>query len=894
MTEFKEKDDKELFAEIESQISKEKYTLLKNIYDSIQKHCENAIVGLQTEEEIKSKLLSLKVMKGIKAENYDFYIEFISILIEASQFTFKIKPRNTQIISLLLFLLKEKKEGIIEQISTGEGKSLIITFLATIKAFLGNKVDILTSSPVLAERDAKKMKEFYEIFGLTVDYCGGENVEMDNVYPYYKADICYGDELSFEGDILRSEFLGISGRGDKRGFDCIIIDEIDNICLDNIKNMTELVDNFKGYKYLEYCYLFIFNELLEIEKAYIGIKKEDKKSRKKEIIKKLYKNVCENFEKIPSCIKIQKYIKNEYIKFKIKKWCELAYDANFNYVKNKDYIVIKDKELNFNVIKPIDFANTGIVEENTVWAGLHQFLQIKEHLRLTEENLNSCYMSNLTFFKKYIKYKSRADFNQEIIENNIYGLTGTLGSEISQNALKKLYNLNLVFIPSHKKNQLIIKEPKIFSYYLDHKEELKRIISKVAIKQNRAVLVILKYIDNANKLKLFLSEDATLKDNIITYTRSDIISEKEFLNNEIQPKTIILSTNLSGRGTDLKISKEVEKNGGLHVILTFIPKSERIERQAFGRAARKGESGSAQYVICINETSVSMEEILEKRNKDELNEYKYLMDVYQKKVFLFEKFFERFSSKLKVIRKAPIEDNVYKNAILEDIKEKWALFLIQNDLSQIEKHYKDEDSLKYTEEEFKKADDNFKIFMINLEKDTISLDKYVFKNQLLFFELDDCNYKELIPISPIGACLNIICKELFKKEKNYKKRIVDYFKELLKYCKYLKMQANYISLNFPNIKMENSDLQQQFNDKKKYISIIIDNVKENLKCLEESKKKSVKIEHDNVLEENKFTKDIYDYYNDLGVIFFKLKVKEEIKEEESLLSFLKNFFKKNS
>ena len=249
MTEFKEKDDKELFAEIESQISKEKYTLLKNIYDSIQKHCENAIVGLQTEEEIKSKLLSLKVMKGIKAENYDFYIEFISILIEASQFTFKIKPRNTQIISLLLFLLKEKKEGIIEQISTGEGKSLIITFLATIKAFLGNKVDILTSSPVLAERDAKKMKEFYEIFGLTVDYCGGENVEMDNVYPYYKADICYGDELSFEGDILRSEFLGISGRGDKRGFDCIIIDEIDNICLDNIKNMTELVDNFKGYKY---------------------------------------------------------------------------------------------------------------------------------------------------------------------------------------------------------------------------------------------------------------------------------------------------------------------------------------------------------------------------------------------------------------------------------------------------------------------------------------------------------------------------------------------------------------------------------------------------------------------------------------------------------------------
>lgn len=246
MEEYKEKDGKELLAEIKSQISEEKYTLLTKIYESIQKHCKNTTVGLQTEEEIKSKLLLLKIMKGIKEVNYDFYIEFIHILIEGSQLKFKIKPRNTQILSLLLFLLKKKKEGIIEQISTGEGKSLIITFLATIKSFLGNKVDILTSSPVLAERDAKKMKEFYAVFGLTVDYYAGENNnEINGVYSYYKADICYGDELSFEGDILRSEFLGISGRGDKRGFDCIIIDEIDNICLDNIKNMTELVDNFK-------------------------------------------------------------------------------------------------------------------------------------------------------------------------------------------------------------------------------------------------------------------------------------------------------------------------------------------------------------------------------------------------------------------------------------------------------------------------------------------------------------------------------------------------------------------------------------------------------------------------------------------------------------------------
>ena len=458
MNSFKEREIEELLREIESQIPKEKYGLLEEIFKSIQNNYKNKISLLQTEEEIKNKLETLKPIQDEKLRS--FYIEFISILIRVCELKFEIKPRNIQIISLLLFIFKEKNEGIIEQISTGEGKSLIITFLATIKAFLGNKVDILTSSPILAERDAKKMKDFFDVFGITVNYCGGENNynEISDTQPYYKADICYGDELSFEGDILRSEFLGLTGRG-KRGFDCIIIDEIDNICLDNIKNMTELVDNFKGYKYLEYCYLFIFNELLEIEKEYIGKDLKYKKLKKEEIIKKLYEKVLEQFEKLPSCIIIKKYIKDNYIKYKIKKWCELAFDANFNYVKNKDYIITKDKELNFKVIKPIDYANTGIIEENTVWAGLHQFLQIKEHLRLTEENLNSCYMSNLTFFKKYIKYKNNSDFNCGIIENNIFGLTGTLGTEISQNALKSLYNLKLIFIPSFKQNQLKIEQP---------------------------------------------------------------------------------------------------------------------------------------------------------------------------------------------------------------------------------------------------------------------------------------------------------------------------------------------------------------------------------------------------------------------------------------------------
>ena len=82
--------------------------------------------------------------------------------------------------------------------------------------------------------------------------------------------------------------------------------------------------------------------------------------------------------------------------------------------------------MNFKVIKPVDYINTGVVEENSIWSGLHQFLHIKERLRMTGEKLNSRFISNLTFFKKYIKYNEIKNSSPEIIENNIYSLNGDI------------------------------------------------------------------------------------------------------------------------------------------------------------------------------------------------------------------------------------------------------------------------------------------------------------------------------------------------------------------------------------------------------------------------------------------------------------------------------------
>ena len=119
---------------------------------------------------------------------------------------------------------------------------------------------------------------------------------------------------------------------------------------------------------------------------------------------------------------------DEFIENRLKDWFNAAFSAIFDYEINKNYIINKDKNNN-DVIQPIDFSNTGIIRQNSVWNGLHQFLQIKHGLRLTEENLSSCFISNLIFFKLY---------------KNLYGFTGTLGSLKTQEAIKEIYNIELV------------------------------------------------------------------------------------------------------------------------------------------------------------------------------------------------------------------------------------------------------------------------------------------------------------------------------------------------------------------------------------------------------------------------------------------------------------------
>lgn len=747
--------------------------------------------------------------------------KIIASMIRVVEIEFCIRVRAVQIISLLICLLDSNKKGLIEEIKTGEGKTIVIAFLAVIYCLKGKKVDILTSSPVLAERDSLSLKNFYSYYSLTTDYCrvqkiiyGGKN----NNFTFYNANICYGDSVSFEGDILRSQFLKEIGRGD-RPFDCILVDEIDNLCIDNLRNQTELLDNFPGYKFLDFFYLYIYNSLIEIVNDYKKTKKIDEMNRidKMKIIQKLNddirhfitknKNAPEN-EKIYYPENLEDFIEN-----RINGWCHSAFYAMFEFKENKNYIITEDGNNNL-IIQPIDYLNTGTIQQNSVWSGLHQFLQVKHGLRLTGENLNSCFLSNLIFFKLY---------------KTLNGFTGTLGSDKTQKAITQIYNVNLIKIPTFKKSKFINFKNINSNDKNDYERQLLNAIEYYTMEKSRAVLLIFEYIFDAEYFyNLFKNKLQNSGLKLILYLRNDKQEEKKFLNTLIEPKTVIFSTNLAGRGTDIKISKELENNGGLHVIITFMPKNKRIECQAFGRAARKGEKGSGQIIM---HTKDSYEELLRLQEIEEEDEFNYLINIYTPKIILFHGFFNIFCEKLKEIKMKNVSEH-----IINDIKEQWSFFIFNNtkDNKEISKT-----KAQYMKQQFmlekKLLENNFNEFIAKVFPS--KYDNYRFNNPFImtknistFPVLDNSiNISKNITLGAYYIKSFFLIKKKVQDYRNITFQTLQTLKNLTEH--FINQFDKYLKL-INNINKNNSNhrpyLKCQTTDKKSLMKNLFDNVKENL------------------------------------------------------------------
>ncbi|KAL4499876.1 hypothetical protein ABPG72_015225 [Tetrahymena utriculariae] len=615
----------------------------------------------------------------------------------------------TQIISCILFLKSRSNQGRILQIATGEGKSIIICVVAIILALFNKKVDIITSSQVLAERDAKDKKRLYSVFDISVG-CNCDNSYKHGIKECYKKDIVYGSIDQFKFDYLRDKYSNYGTLGSRKQV-IPIIDEADFILIDECIKIARLTSNFPGMDLLQH---FIYY----LNKRYLHLK-ESRVSVRGQIYFLNYELICQKLQDLHQDCQInneiinnyiQGYIDNpqknmeeisrlcndeeSYIKQDLKKYIEelvsqkelLLPKALEQFVQSQlpkwiDCLIIEqfyEVDVDFvmpkGTLKPVDF-NTGIVQDQTSFCdGLQQIKQIQNNLEVSSETLTTNYISNYSYIQTY--------------ENNIIGLTGTLGSDNSRDFLRELYNVDLVNVPNSYHKQYIQFQDKLANDFASWIQEISNEAEREA-RKNRGVLVICENIKFSNLIYDVLKKIYE-PFKLILYNQNLMEQEKSI--QEIQEGYVIISTNLSARGTDIKTNDQIEKNGGLHVILTYKPANQRLEDQGLGRTARFGKKGTARLIInkeifeqygVINSIKIQkivyeLEEIELNKIKQQIQDIKIKDELFFKQCQLQDKLRQSLCKKIiiqQIFQQYQYLPTLYESCVISSLEEKWEIFL---------------------------------------------------------------------------------------------------------------------------------------------------------------------------------------------------------------------------
>uniref|UniRef100_A0A182X6A2 Uncharacterized protein n=1 Tax=Anopheles quadriannulatus TaxID=34691 RepID=A0A182X6A2_ANOQN len=659
----------------------------------------------------------------IKKPNAYVYEEMLAVIDRAIKLKRNFRLRDTQRLTVLALLANDKST--LAQVSTGEGKTIIVVAITIIKVLLGEKVDIITSSSVLAKRDADENKDIYELFGLSASHNCSEVIE-ERKEAYSSNQIIYGDLGNFQRDYLLDRVYGKNVLGD-RSFQNVIVDEVDSMLLDKGNNILYLSHDIAGMDKLESVFVFIWQMVnsatdqtedvlaKKIKQSllcdmYALIQKEDIQSLdnvlsisdglmiwerliQSEIINdsgrllveavdsnKLDEILSSDFAKLKdrlsfllwsriereTYVTVPNYLK-AFVERHLDSWISSAITALYM-VQDQYYVVDVDRsgtgtDRNANVI--ILDRDTGTDQVSSQWdEAMHQFLQLKHGCKLSTLSLKAVFISNVTYFKEY---------------ELLYGLTGTLGTKEERDLLKEIHDVDFVTVPTFKMKQFEECESVICSNCEDWKQEIRQEVNKLINTENRSVLMICETVQDVEALQLTLGSEE--HKNILTYKRD--YEELTIAKDGLKSGHIIIATNLAGRGTDIKISEELEKAGGLHVVLTYLPANIRIEEQAFGRAARKGEKGSGRMIIMAadgkSHSNFKIYSLKLKRNADELLRLAAIKTYYEKTIITEENCFKSFKNLYEQLRNSlnKTPDQV-KEILLQSCLDKWSFWLDEN------------------------------------------------------------------------------------------------------------------------------------------------------------------------------------------------------------------------
>ncbi len=473
--------------------------------------------------------------------------------------------------------------GQIVEMVTGEGKTLTAALGASLLAWLRRPIHVVTVNDYLAQRDADTRKPIYRRCGLAAQGIVSDTPPEER-QSLYRLPIVYLTQKELVADWLKDQLkLGrivdpVSARwrsyamagGSKAsqgvmipGLFVALVDELDAVLIDEA--VTPLIiakargADSQGELYLrarELAMQLVPNEhfVVDLRKRRVKLTEEGRYQAED-----LLGEQDDIFKRSPR---------------RREEMLEQALVAEHCYLIGDQYQVVEDE------IVIVD-EYTGRFMEDRQWQhGLHQAVEAKHALEVTEDRDTLASLSFQRFFKQY---------------PHLCGMTGTAAEAIAE--LEATYSLPVRVIPTNRPMQRKMLPDLIFARSEDRWTAVAQEVRQMH-QQGRPVLIGTRSIESSEQLSELLTKQG-LEHQILNAVHHE--EEAPIVAKAGQLGAITVATNMAGRGTDIKLGKGVTDIGGLHVILTERHTARRVDRQLYGRSGRQGDPGSARNIVSLED-----------------------------------------------------------------------------------------------------------------------------------------------------------------------------------------------------------------------------------------------------------------------------------------------------
>ncbi len=554
-------------------------------------NAKEADIESLSETEVKAFTISLKD-RVAEGESLDAILpDAFAIVREAAKRVLGQRHYDVQLLGGIIL-----HKGMIAEMKTGEGKTLVATLPAYLNALSGKSVHVVTVNDYLAERDASWMGRVHEYLGLTVS-CIKHGMNDEERKAAYAADIVYATNNELGFDFLRDNMKFTLEQRVQRDHHFAIVDEVDSILIDEAR--TPLIisgpvdDNTALYT--------------QIDKFIPGIKEAhyelDEKSKNATFTEDGTAFMEEQLHKAGLLPESSSLYDIENVQ--LVHHANQALRAHVLFHRDTDYIVKDGK------VVIIDEFTGRMMEGRRYSDGLHQALEAKESVPIQQENQTLASVTFQNYFRGYDK---------------LAGMTGTALTEEAEFA--DIYGLNVIAVPTHKPVARIDDDDSI---YRTAEEKYLAIVEKIAEchKSKQPVLAGTVSIEKSELLSKMLKK-AKIPHNVLNARQHD--KEASIVGQAGKPGAVTIATNMAGRGTDIQlggnaemliadklkkdttdkqrekitkdITAQVEKDreivqqaGGLCVLATERHESRRIDNQLRGRAGRQGDAGYTKFYL---------------------------------------------------------------------------------------------------------------------------------------------------------------------------------------------------------------------------------------------------------------------------------------------------------